>query len=136
MFHPWIFATPEVAPAPVRAVRFPLKAMVQVFLRFEAWQLRWTLPAVNISETGLRCFFQVNDEASARQAIDLESMVQAEPVARLQIDHDFPDLFAPVVFANLIQCVREPKGLALAFEFADKDPHLFSLVDQLSNEIH
>lgn len=132
-FQGWTFAAAAPAPPPQRQTRFPVEAVVQLFLRFEAWQIAWTVSAVNISESGFLCLFPVTDPASAERAVDLESLVGAEPQVRLQIDHSIAELFAPVVWGTLVRCTREPLGLALAFEFTETDSHLIALLDHLAH---
>lgn len=98
---------------------------------FESWQLSWTLVSFNLSMTGLLCGFNVTDESSAQAAVDLETLLQAEPVVRLQIEHNYSHLFAPVVWARIVRNIRQAWGLELALSFTETSPDLISLVDEL-----
>lgn len=106
---------------------------IQLFLSFESWQLAWTIPSKNISDTGILCHIDVHDEVSAQTAADLETLVLAEPTVRLQIDHTLPEVFTPVVWAKLVRCTREASGLALAFQFLEHDAHLPALMEHLTH---
>lgn len=130
MFHSWTFANPQ-ADHSKRATRVLMKSPVRIFMPFESWQLSWTLSTFNLSLTGLLCGLNVTDDATAQIAVDLETLLQAEPVIRLQIEHDLAHLFAPVVWARVIRNTRQPWGLELAMSFTESSPDLISLVDEL-----
>ena len=92
-------------------MRVAVRTPAQLFLLFESWQLMWSLTTFNISRSGVLVGFEVKDEATAQSAADLETLIQAEPEARIQIEHDRPHLFAPVVFGRLVRSARHPWGL-------------------------
>lgn len=130
MFHSWTFSHPTSDHAK-RATRVSIKSPVRVFMPFESWQLSWTLTSFNLSLTGLLCGLNVTDESSAQTAVDLETLLQAEPVVRLQIEHEHTHLFAPVVWARVVRNTRQPWGLELALSFTESSPDLITLVDEL-----
>jgi len=133
MYEPWIFTSQEPA-QPVHqspAPRYPIASNVQIFLRFESWQLRWVVKSIDISSTGLRCSFPVTSEQSATQAVDLETLLHAEPTARLQIDHGISELFTPVLLAEVVRTQREQAGLEIFFRFSEADENIASLIAHL-----
>lgn len=130
MFHSWTFAHPQ-ADHSKRATRVLLKSPVRIFMPFESWQLSWNLTSLNLSLTGILCGLNVIDEATAQVAVDLEALLQAEPVIRVQIEHELPHLFAPVVWARIVRSTRQPWGLELAMSFTESSNDLISLVEEL-----
>lgn len=130
MFHSWTFAHPQ-ADHSKRATRILLKSPARIFMPFESWQLSWNLTAINLSLTGILCGLNVSDETTAQVAMDLEALLQAEPVIRVQIEHEFVHLFAPVVWARVVRNTRQPWGLELAISFTEQSPDLVSLIDEL-----
>lgn len=131
MFHTWTFAHPSQG-KPVRARRMALQAPVRVFMAFESWQLSWVLRCINLSETGMLCGIDVINENTAQQAVDLETLIKAEPIIRLQIEHTRPHLFAPVLWARVVRNTRQPWGLELALQFTESDNDLLALLEDLA----
>ena len=135
MYSSWSFAHPQSG-HPHRAFRIALRSPVRLFLPFESWQLMWTLRSFNISRSGALIGLEVKDDASAQCAADLEALIQAEPQARLQIEHDKQHLFAPVVWGRLTRSARQSWGLELAFHFTDSDSDLLALLEELEAGAH
>ena len=135
MFQHWTFSHPGAA-SEGRAERHVADLRVAVTIPFESWQLMWTLRSLNISNTGILCAADVTDQRTAERAMDLDTLLDAEPEVQLQIDSPSEDLFAPSVPARLVRKTKRPWGIEIAFNFSSENDDLASLVASLEHNPH
>jgi hypothetical protein len=130
MFQHWTFSHPG-SDVEGRAARYDADMRVCVTIPFESWQLLWTLRSINISNTGILTALDVINPETAQRAMDLDTLLEAEPEVLIQIDTPTEDLYAPSVTARLTRKIKKQWGLELAFQFTEENDHLANLVASL-----
>jgi hypothetical protein len=140
MFQHWTFSHPGSNPEG-RASRYPVSLRVCVTIPFESWQLLWTLRSINVSNTGILAAFDVTSSETAQKALDLDTLLDAQPEVTLQIDADSDDFYVPSLGARLARKSKKQWGLELAFHFTEDNDNLASMIGGLeagffANRIH
>jgi hypothetical protein len=132
MFHHWTFSHPG-AQTEGRAPRYEADMRVCVTIPFESWQLLWTLRSVNISNTGVLAAFDVHNPETGQKAMDLDTLLDAQPDVMIQIDAASDDFCAPAIQARMTRKTKKPWGLEVAFQFTQENEHLAHLVASLES---
>lgn len=132
MFHHWTFSHPG-AQTEGRAMRYDADMRVCVTIPFESWQLLWTLRSINISNTGVLAAFDVHNPESAQKALDMDTLLDAQPEVTIQIDATVEDFCSPFVQARMTRKLKKPWGLEVAFQFMQENDHLANLVASLES---
>lgn len=135
MFPHWTFSHPG-APTEGRAERHSADLRVIITIPFESWQLMWIVRSINISNTGILTAFDVTDPTSAQKAMDLDTLLSAEPEVQIQIDSMTDEHYAPSVNARLVRKTKKQWGLEIAFQFLEESDILVDLVAGLEQGAH
>jgi hypothetical protein len=135
MYQHWTFSHPS-AQNEGRAARMNADLRVSIIIPFESWRLLWNLRSINISNTGILCGFDVTDKTSAQKALDLDTLLTAEPDVQIQINPSTDDLLPPMIAGRLIRKAKQPWGLELAFHFISENDDLALLMESLEHSPH
>jgi|LakMenE18May11ns_1017448.scaffolds.fasta_scaffold9600960_2 hypothetical protein len=118
---------------PQRAIRQMPSLNVSLTLPFESWQLLWKLRTVDIHEAGVICRYDITDEKDSGHALELWTLLEAQPDVHLQIDTQSDDFFSPSVDATLINRSRQPGALELEFSFTSRNQDIESLLASMTD---
>jgi hypothetical protein len=132
MFQHWTFSHPG-SNVDGRAPRYDADMRVSLTIPFESWQLLWTLRSINLSNTGVLAALDVINPETAQKAMDLDTLLDAEPEVLIQIDSPTDDLYAPSLTARLTRKTKKPWGLEIAFQFTEENENLANLVASLES---
>lgn len=132
MFHHWTFSHPG-AQTEGRAMRYEADLRVCVTIPFESWQLLWPLRSINISNTGVLAAFDVHNPETAQKAIDMDTLLDAQPEVTVQIDAAIEDFCVPSLDARVSRKTKKPWGLEIAFQFTSESDPLANLIANLES---
>jgi len=118
---------------PQRAIRHMANLNVSLTLPFESWQLLWKLRTIDISEAGVLCRYEISDERDASHALELWTLLEAQPDVHLQIDTQSDDFFSPSVDAILIDRSKQLGALELEFSFTSRNQEIDSLLASIAD---
>jgi len=112
-----------------REERYDANMEASLILPFESWQLVWQIRAVNISRSGVLCRYELTDQSKNRHALDISTLLDAEPHVHLQINSQSDDLFSPSIEARMVRKLLRPHYLELAFTFNHQSSELDTLIE-------
>lgn len=133
MFPQWTYAHPDTPPDG-RASRYSVDLRVAIKVPFETWQLMWVVRSVNLSNTGILCALDAADPKGVQLALDLNTILDAEPEVIIQIDSHLEELNSAVVRAHLVRKTKRSWGLEIAFQFDEENEDLAFLVGSIEQD--
>ena len=133
--QPWIYI-PQNHTLSKRALRRPIGNDMELVLGFEVWSFSWIAKGCNISQTGLLCRIDLENNFLRKDAENLLKLLEAESTLSIYIHGESPEHKPIAVEAEFVRYVFTDNSVELGFSItSSSDERLHAYYNQVEETL-